>query len=79
MSERLKLLPVIALALLAGCNSAGAPPGPVALGCGPGIDVTDAAACWIWNDSVERSKPGGGDAQRTKPLLRGTGQSTIIP
>lgn len=48
---------VIPTTVLAGCSSVATTSRPPVLGCAPGMDVTDAAACWVWSDSVERAKP----------------------
>ena len=41
------------------------------------MDVTDAAACWIWSDSIERTKPVANDTQ-VHPLLIGPDGKPIM-
>ena len=68
----------LSLSLLVGCASTGGAPTPVSLGCAnSGQDVTDAASCWLWNDTVEREKPPD-NAGGQRALLRGMDGSSVV-
>ena len=61
--------------VMAGCSNPAST--PANMGCAAGQNITDAAACWVWADSVERAKPVNG-AQSQRSLLTGTDGKTII-
>jgi len=66
------------IGIVLGCSSTG-PSAPPVVGCASGMDVTDAAACWIWSDSIERTKPVANDTHMHPLLIGPDGKPIMTP
>ena len=75
MIVRVSLIVMAMLTLIAGCSSS-PHASPVASGCAPGLEGSDAAACWLWSDAMSRAA--SPDQTPGQPLLRGADGTVIV-